>query len=300
MGRFSNFIPYFLITSSFIPSVFPLSTTSSLLELHASDIASLKNTASSVLSDPPTNDVFYLRYCLGYSDNNERTSSLQSNLKWRNEIGKEICDAATQALKTATASEKFDNTPIRDGAPHASTVNEFITPNQIITTTSSAGDLVYCIRAGKIDDVALMSKLSEEQMVDFFLYCKEINSQVADERSIATDKLVRVITANDLSGVKLIGGDATFRNSLSAASKKATELYPELSGPTLLLNLPPLVGALVKVFTPLFPPVVRKKIKFAKGVLSKGVELEDYLIGGKGRSAFEKDLQKLVYENGEW
>ena len=33
-------------------------------------------------------------------------------------------------------------------------------------------------------------------------------------------------------------GDARFRTALSASSKAATRLYPNLAGPTLLLNLP--------------------------------------------------------------
>lgn len=281
-------------------NAFSATTTTSLIESYVPDIASLKTTAKTIVSDPPTNDVFYLRYCLAHSDTSERVAALTTNLNWRNTgSGKLICDAATKALKEATATS-YENDPIRQAAPHASTINSFITPQQIITTTSPRGDLVYCIRAGKIDDVELMSKISEDEMVEFFLYCREIISQVANERSMKSDKLVRLIVANDLSGVKLIGGDATFRNALSASSKKANELYPELSGPTLLLNLPPLFGALVKLFTPLFPPAVRKKLKFEKGVLEKGTELEDYLIGGTGRSNFEKDLENLVYKDGEW
>lgn len=57
-------------------------------------------------------------------------------------------------------------------------------------------------------------------------------------------------------------GDASFRKALAEASKKSNQLYPFLAGPTLLLNLPRLLGALVKVFKPLFPATVQKKLKF--------------------------------------
>lgn len=60
-------------------------------------------------------------------------------------------------------------------------------------------------------------------MVEYFIYCKEILNLVAAERSRATDKFVRVITANDLSGISLTG-DATFRKALSASSKEAVNL----------------------------------------------------------------------------
>ena len=83
-----------------------------------------------------------------------------------------------------------------------------------------------------------MSAVSLDEMVDFFLYTKEVNNRVADLRSAQTDSLIKVITVNDLKGVKVIGGDKDFRASLSAATKKATELYPSLNGRSLLVNPP--------------------------------------------------------------
>jgi hypothetical protein len=147
-----------------------------------------------------------------------------------------------------------------------------------------------------IDDQALMSSLnSVDELVDFFLYCKEINALVANERSLENDKLLRVITVNDLNGLQLIGGDATFRQALSAASKKANSLYPALAGPTLLLNLPRLVSALVKLFTPLFPPEVNSRLKFERGPLKDVDELMDISYGGKDRDSFLKDLDTICY-----
>ena len=144
-----------------------------------------------------------------------------------------------------------------------------------------------------------MSEVSMDEMTDFFLYCKEINALVANMRSQPTqtaDQLITVLTANDLAGVKLIGGSATFRKALSAASTKANELYPNLSGPTFLLNLPMLLGALVKLFTPLFPEEVRKRLKFEQGPLKDVNELTE--IGPNGvkasRDLFLKQIDGLL------
>jgi CRAL/TRIO domain len=134
------------------------------------------------------------------------------------------------------------------------------------------------------------------QLVDFFVYSKEVNALVANQRSLASDKLVCLVTANDLSGVKLIGGDATFRTALSSASKISSKLYPTLNGPTLLLNLPALLGALAKLFTPLFPPEVRKRLKFEQGPLAKVNDLMDVSYGGNGRAAFLDEIDKIVYK----
>ena len=181
-------------------------------------------------------------------------------------------------------------------APHASIVNKYITPSQCLTTTINTGDLCYCIRAGKIDDVALMGEVSLQQMTDFFLYCKEVNALVANMRSEEKDQLITVMTANDLAGVKLVGGDATFRKALSAASNKANELYPNLSGPTFLLNLPKLLGALVKLFTPLFPDEVRKRLKFESGPLKNVNELVEISPNGNAasRELFLKQIDDLL------
>ena len=197
---------------------------------------------------------------------------------------------------TSGGDRKWDNAPVRDNAPSASKINQYITPTTTITTSSSEGDLVYCIRAGLIDDKALMSSLgSSAEMVSFFLYCKEVNALVANDRSLEKDKLLYVITVNDLNGLQLIGGDATFRQALSDSSKLANKLYPELAGPTLLLNLPRLVSALVKLFTPLFPPEVQARLKFERGPLEKVDDLMDISYGGKDRDEFMADLSKLCY-----
>lgn len=272
-------------------SAFSLSSqpVSKLLEQHADRVSLLKSETQKIVgstdAEPYCNDVFYLRYCLDDSKgDDEQVALLKENLAWRTTgSGKSICDAAQSALQKATADGGWNNDPVRDAAPHASIINNFITSSQCLTTSTSKGDLIYCIRAGKIDDKGLMSSLGDvAKMVDFFLYCKEINASVANSRSLSQDRLVCVLAANDLAGVKLVGGDASFRSALSDASKQANKLYPTLSGPTLLLNLPPLLGALVKLFTPLFPPEVRKRIKFAQGVLEKKRDLMD-ISGGPAR-----------------
>ena len=118
-------------------------------------------------------------------------------------------------------------------------------------------------------------------MVDFFIYCKEVNSAVADLRSLKADVLVKLITCNDLAGVKLVGGSPDLRKSLSAASKKANELYPTFNGRTLMLNPPVLLGVLAKLFTPLFPEAVRNRLRFESGPLKDVGDLREISIGGR-------------------
>jgi hypothetical protein len=269
---------------------------SALLQKHVSDIARLKEETQAVVGSidqvPYNNDVFYLRYCI----DEKGVDELKTNLAWRQGPGKAICEAAVASFEKATAGDKWNNDPVRDGAPLTETISKYITPTTALTTSSSQGDLVYCVRAGLIDDKALMGSLgSVDDLVDFFLYSKEVNALVANDRSLDKDKMLYVITVNDLNGLKLIGGDATFRQALSAASTQANTLYPGLAGPTLLLNLPRLLSAIVKLFTPLFPKEVNARLKFERGPLEKVEALMDINYGGKDRDSFMKDLDRLCY-----
>lgn len=273
-----------------------------LISENADKISSLKEVAAAIASDAPEDDVFYLRYALAGADEEEMKSRLEENVRWRSSgEGRLVCDAAKVAIEKATSGDDWNNDPVRAAAPYASVVNDFITEASIVTTSSRAGDLIYCIRAASIDDTALMNAISVENLAIFFLYTKEVNAAVANQRSIGSDRLVCVCTANDLSGVKVIGGSAEFRKALSAASQRANELYPSLSGPSLLLNLPRLLTALVKIFTPLFPEEVRKKIKFARGPLSDVTALNEILAGSGGdgskRDNFLTAVEELIYSD---
>ena len=291
-----------LNTISALVSPEPLS---SLLQKHASQIAELKSVASKASVDlkelPYSNDVFFLRYCLLDSSSSPASSDLllQQSLDWRTSpAGKSICQAAAQAVTKATDSSSWNNEVVLSAAPHASTIRQYLTPSNCITTTSSTNDLVYCIRAGAIDDTALMKSVTVDQMVEFFLYAKEVNALVSDQRSLKSDRLQNIVTCNDMSGVKLVGGSADFRQALSKTSNQAATIYsPNMAGPTLLVNLPLLLSALVKLFTPLFPAAVKERLKFEQGPLKQVVDLRDVAStsSSRERAEFVQQLQDILY-----
>merc|ERR1719464_83480 len=270
---------------------------SALLKTYAADITNMKKETKSIVGAdafdqvPYNNDVFYLRYCL----EDKGIDDMKKTLAWRQGEGKAMCDAATKAFEAATADGAWNNVPIRDGAPSADIINNYIDENTGLTTASSKGDILYCIRAGKIDDNELMEKVSVDNLVSFFLYSKEIIALAANARSLKDDRLAYVLTVNDMNGLKLVGGDASFRSALGASSKQANELYPAFAGPTLLFNLPRLVSAVVKLFTPLFPKKVRERIKFEQGPLKNVDDLINIAPGGKDRDDFLAAIDGLVY-----
>jgi len=296
-----------ILLASTVEALISQEPVSKLLSKHADSIGTLKQVCqeklgpSALESLPYSNDVFFLRYCIEAEkkgDFQEQRDRLEKTLDWRTGSGKSICDAATAAIQQATSgSSGWSNDGVLKAAPHAATITKFVTPSNVITTTSNQNDLVYCIRAGAIDDVSLMSQVSIPEMVDFFLYAKEVNAQVANLRSIDQDKVVCVITANDLAGVKLVGGSSDFRKALSQSSNQANELYPATNGPTLLLNLPKILSALVKLFTPLFSPEVKARLKFCQGPLSDVSDLTQVASPASSaeRAKFVKELDEIIY-----
>ena len=196
-------------------------------------------------------------------------------------------------MDAATAGGAWDNAPVLAGAPHSATIGNYITPKNCLTVGLPSGDLCYIIKAGKIDDKALMAAASQEELVDFFIYAKEVNRIVADRRSAETGRLASIILANDLSKVDLLG-DGSFRKALSASSKRAASLFPSLNGPTFILNLPFVANALVQLFKPLFPAKLQAKLKFEKGPL---LDVDDLttLHGASGaRQQFLASIEPLL------
>jgi hypothetical protein len=300
-----------VLTSTVVSALVANQPVSKLLQIHSSTITKLKEICQLTVSSadfqrqPYCNDIFYLRYCLASSDDDDLVATaatkLKSTLQWRmSEQGQVVCNSAVSAIENALAGGKWNNDPVLNGAPNSAVISKYITPSCAMTTVSNQNDLVYCIRAGYIDDVGLMSSVSIDEMVNFFLYAKEVNSIVANIRSEQLDKLLCIVTCNDLSNVKLIGGSSDFRKALSTSSTIANDVYSSsYSGPTLLLNLPLLVAALVQLFTPLFPKAVKDRLKFQQGPLKDVNDLRQ--VASQSQSleykTFMKQLDDLLYKN---
>lgn len=281
---------------------------SQLLQQYSKEVNEFKSVVQAVAASssgkinmnelPYSNDAYYLRYCIlpsengkenGDDNNNDPKTKLLESLQWRqSERGQVVCRAARHAVLQATTTTTGTTTWTSNNqqnvfllAPHAAKISPFITPSNCITTSfddgHSSNDLIYCVRAGAINDVALFQSVTTEEMIDFFLYVKEIHALVCDVRSMTTDRLLYTVTVNDLTNVKLMGGSNEFRKALSQASTLAsTIVYPSTyTGPTLLCNLPLLVSALVQLFTPLFPEKVKQRLKFVQGPLSKVSDLTE-------------------------
>merc|ERR1719460_452979 len=136
---------------------------------------------------PDMSELSLLRFTLAFPERGEAEQALREAVAWRAGAGKSIVESAAEAVAKATAGGGWDNEPVRDAAPFAANINPYITPKNILTLSTDEGDLVYVIRASLIDDKAMMSKCSVDQLVEFLLYVKEVHSLTVNARSERTD-----------------------------------------------------------------------------------------------------------------
>jgi len=275
-------------------------TVAELVEELARRTAQVRGTAASVL---PTGageassegaKTWLLRFVAGLPekatlDLGALEKAVASSIAWRLGDGRHIADAAREAHALAIKDGGWKNEPVLAAAPSSAKIAPYFGDSKLLTLRNGAGDgLIYAIRAGQIDDAALMADVSSSDLSDFFLYAKAVNERVAHDLASKTGKLAAVVTCNDLSGVDLFG-DTSFRDALSKASKKGDEIFPGLAAETILLNLPALLRALVNVFKPLFPPSVQKKIKFSQFDLDGGLDRNSPI-----RKAFLDHVDKVI------
>lgn len=263
----------------------------SLLTANRAKIDSLATISADFSADVP--ELTLLRFALAFPNESEAKWALRDAVAWRRGAGQTIVKSAAEAVAKATEGGGWDNEAVRLAAPHATAINRYISPKNILTLSTDEGDLVYVIRASTIDDRALMSTISVQQLVDFFLYVKEVHSLVANARSEKTGRLCGVTFANDISGVRAIP-DRKFSEALTASSAQYEKLYPSMAGPTMILNLPFVLLAFIGLIKPLFPKSVQERLIFESApVLAKLTDLTPLTTDSTLRKSFLAEVKQL-------
>eukprot|EP00929_Paragymnodinium_shiwhaense_P006656 TRINITY_DN11052_c0_g1_i1.p1 TRINITY_DN11052_c0_g1~~TRINITY_DN11052_c0_g1_i1.p1 ORF type:complete len:386 (-),score=68.81 TRINITY_DN11052_c0_g1_i1:124-1221(-) len=264
---------------------------SSLLEKYGKDISAIRKACGDMVED--RDDSYLLRFAIEHKgDVDAAVKNVGQVNLWRRRAGKPIIEAAAGAVAKAMEGGKWDNSHVLAAAPHSAAISKFITGSQIVIVTMPNGDLCSCIRASAIDDKSLMDNVTVEQMTDFFLYCREVNFLVAEQRTRSSGMLCRLIAANDLTGVSKLP-DSRFQKSLTESSAQATQLYPGFAGPTAILNIPTLARFLLTFLAPLFPGSVQQRLKFAKSSMSYIDDLTD-ICKDPCKSRFTTDLTAVL------
>jgi len=261
-----------------------------LLKQNASALEALK----AAVPDLPAeyDDIKLLRFILQNEDAAEQVTNIKEVIAWRTGEGASVVKSAADAIAKAQAGGGWDNSAIQEAAPNFEKIGKYITSSEMLVVPTKSGDLVTCIQAAGINSEKMMKVVTEDEMIEFFIFAREVNTIVAEARTRATGRLVRLVAANDLTGVSSFP-DKAFTNALTASAKKALTLYPGFSGPTVILNLPWVARLLVSFLTPLFPGAVRQKLKFAKGPMAYLEQLTDVL-KEPTRSIFQDDFQAVL------
>lgn len=244
---------------------------------------------------PELSELQRLRFALQFDGLGDAKSAVRKATAWRKSPqGSKIVKSAAEAVAKATENGGWDNDPVYAAAPHGNIINKFITPRAVLTLSTDDGDLIYVIRASAIDDRALMDRASVDQVVDYFLYAKEVHSLVANARSERTGRLSNVIFANDISGVRK-PPDGRFSKALTSSSDQYEALYPSLAGPTMILNLPFVLQAFVGLLKPLFPKSVQERLVFKRAPVLAGLkELTPLSTNASTKSRFVREVKGLL------
>jgi len=259
----------------------------SLISANRARIDSLASISADV------SEITLLRFALAFPNQAEANRALRDTVAWRKGVGKSIVNSAAEAVEKAMIGGGWDNDAVRDAAPHAAAINRYISTKNILTLSSDDGGLVYVIRASAIKDKELMSRVSVSQLVDFFLYVKEVHSLIANARSERSGKLCGVIFANDISGVRTFP-DRRFSEALTASSQQYEKLYPSMAGPTMILNLPFVLQAFVGLIKPLFPKSVQSRLIFESApILASLKELTPLSTNMDSRKSFLAEVKRL-------
>ena len=202
----------------------------------------LRAGGAEVGASTPYDDVWALRFCLSHQDDAEAESCARRTLAWR-----------------AKKSEMLAHAAKGEPYPRFARLEKYVAADYH-GETLARGPL-YIIRAGISNPKAMMDDFSEEDVLDFMMYRKEIGFLKCDARTRSTRVLTKLVTVNDLNHVSLLSGpDKRFTAVLGKSSKLSEEYYPQLLDRAVLINVPYVFGAIWSLMKPLLSAKTRSKV----------------------------------------
>jgi len=95
----------------------------------------------------------------------------------------------------------------------------------------------------------IMSRFSEEECSLYLLALNEFSFQRCDKLTRETGKLVKVINIVDMAHMSLLSNDASFRSAQGKSSHISSDVYPQMLGKAVILNMPTTLRWLIKLFS---------------------------------------------------
>ena len=201
------------------------STTSRPLERVAAD-ASLAEAAKVA----PLDELFALRFVLSAKKNDVAvaTENLLKTLAYRAANLGELDKARKQSAKNQDTFNKYSKTGFLGylGGLHP----------------------VFVVRAGRADTKEIMRQLSIDEVAETLLLQTEYMFMLADTKTRETGLLCKILSVVDLEGMSLFTYDSKFPKALGKSSHMSAVYYPQLTGRTVIINLPSALKFLFMVF----------------------------------------------------
>jgi len=230
-----------------------------------------------------------LHFALAHpNDITEAAKALKEAIQWRKTAGKHIVNAAQKAVAKAMKKSGWDDNVIRNAAPHANVINDYITSKAVFSTSTEDGKIISVIRTSQIDDKKLMDNASVEQVRDYFLYNQEVIRIEASKLSATTGRLYTVLNVSDVSGTRN-APDRRFTKAVALSCDKYESLYPS-NVPVLAVNVP-----CAGVMRPFFPKSIQERLIFKKApYLASLQELTPLKTDTSVRAKFVREIEGLV------
>ncbi|KAH9260447.1 hypothetical protein BASA81_001617 [Batrachochytrium salamandrivorans] len=193
----------------------------------------------------PYDDLFVLRFLLSAKgDTKVAGKKLKETLKWR------VDNLVNLNLAGA------HNIPNRD------IFSEYISGGVVGWL---GNDLVYCVRSGLGDSAALLSALSDEQVLQVLILTSEESFRLVDARTREVGTLCKLINIVDLYGFSLSRFSRKFGPVLGKSSHASNVYYPQLLRHAVFLNLPTMLRMMMSAFSALMPKETVEKQRLCSG-----------------------------------
>jgi len=211
-------------------------------------IKKLKERIKDIYDEKTHDDIYLLRYCLSNTKTKDSEKCIRYSIDYRQKN--------SSWLDEASKGES--------SAPMYNTIIKY-TCASIHKCRSENGAPVVIVRANLANPKVLLDTVSEEKMIQFLVFQKEICYIKCDELTRKNRKITKILTINDINGVSLFSTDKRFFKALGDSSKIADNLFPQLLEKNIMMNPPTIFKIVMSIAT-----VFMSKKSLSKMTLCKG------------------------------
>eukprot|EP00933_Yihiella_yeosuensis_P007223 TRINITY_DN112160_c0_g1_i1.p1 TRINITY_DN112160_c0_g1~~TRINITY_DN112160_c0_g1_i1.p1 ORF type:complete len:277 (-),score=65.48 TRINITY_DN112160_c0_g1_i1:63-893(-) len=161
-------------------------------------------------------------------------------------------------------------------------------------------------RSGRCDGQALMQAVTVEELVEYFLWERQVCFDETTKASQDAGKLVLMIGVNDLDGASLVvGREKKFFEAVKIASETGACMFPLLTRKHVMVNAGMLIDALYRVVSVFMPQRVLDKVAFMtceEFFLAAQIPADKFpdFLGGSCPVPPESHLNKAIVSTSLW